>query len=134
VVPGGLGCATLPLSAGPWAETVGGLDRLASFGARRFMLEATDVRPQGVPSVTAQEVELRVGGSVTAFPLVPLKFVDKATVPNWVDDGFNGLHPCEGVFVEKAQDPAPPPDPSLWKPGGDETDPWRYLERMEDAK
>lgn len=129
VEPGGLGCATLPLYAGPWSETVGALDRMASLGARRFLIEAVYARAPVEARVAGQEVELRIGGSVGAFPLVPMKFIDKATVTNWTYDGFNGLHPCEGFFVEKGPRREPPPDLSQLQPGEGEQDPWKGLDQ-----
>jgi len=124
----GLGCATLPPRAGPWATAVADLDLLAKFGARRFSLEALPGPPGTATSTPGRRVELRVGAPVAAFPIVPLKLVDIATVPNWEADGWNGMHPCEGIFVQRATlDDAMRARPPTSLEGDPNADPWQDL-------
>ncbi len=130
---GKLACATLPLRRGAWSGTVTDLDQLAGFGARRFTLEALAGPPSPAAGAAGKRVELRVGGTVAAFPLVPPKYVDMATVPNWVDDGWNGLHPCEGMFFERARPEPAAPFPLPGIPGEHDEDVWKSLAPPADA-
>lgn len=123
-IPGKLGCASVPVRPGPWAATAADLDRTARLGARWFTLRDAASPPPAAASASGQKIVLRAGASIAAFPLVPPRIVDKATVPNWVDDGANGLHPCEGFFVSRA--PRSWGEFKLPATTGDE-DPWAAL-------